>query len=244
MLKRWIWCAGIASSIACISLPGVPAVFAETLQSPNFRIDESTLGDGGLLQSSSPNYSITDAVGTPAIGETASTNYQIEAGPKTTNDPALIFTINEGATNFGSFSPTSPAVATATFTISNYTSYGYIVQLTGTPPSNGNHIITPMGTSAPESSQPGQEQFGLNVVANTSPAVGANPVYGLFGVGGPIANYGTANKFRFVDGETIVSAPKSSGVTTYTISYIINVNSLTPGGQYLSRQTLVCTGTY
>jgi hypothetical protein len=85
----------------------------------------------------------------------------------------------------------------------------------------------------------------MNLVANTSPiSFGANPDHGQFGFGSASTNYGTANNFRFVNGETIASAPKSSGQTIYTISYLVNVNSLTPGGNYTSSQTLICTGTF
>jgi hypothetical protein len=100
-----------------------------------------------------------------------------------------------------------------------------------------------MSTTGP--SQAGVEQFGLNLVANTSPvSLGANPNHGQFGVGSAATNYATTNNYRFVSGETIASAPKSSGMTIYTISYIVNVSSLTPGGQYSSNQTVICTGTY
>jgi len=54
----------------------------------------------------------------------------------------------------------------------------------------------------------------------------------------------TTNEYRYVSGETIAFAPKDSGKTTYTMSYIINVNSFTPPGQYTTDQTLVVTGTY
>ena len=94
-------------------------------------------------------------------------------------------------------------------------------------------------------SQIGIEQFGINLVANTAPAsVGANPVFGLFASGAASPNYGSSNTYRYVSGETIALAEKSSGVTTYTISYIANVGNLTPGGQYKSNQIIICTGTY
>ena len=54
----------------------------------------------------------------------------------------------------------------------------------------------------------------------------------------------SSNLARSLGSETIASAPKSSGATVYTISYIVNVNSFTPGGVYTSGQTLLCTGTY
>jgi hypothetical protein len=91
----------------------------------------------------------------------------------------------------------------------------------------------------------GAEQFGINLVANTQPeSFGANPDQGQFGAGSASPNYGTSNQYRYVNGETIATSPKSSGITTYTVSYIINVGSLTPGGQYTSNQAIVCTPTF
>ena len=219
------------------------AVYADPLQSPNYRFDESTIGSGGLIQSSSANYQGTDAVGDVAIGNAASANYQVNAGSKTTNDPTLSFSLNSGGINFGSFTASNATVTTANFSVSDYTSYGYVVQIVGNPPTNGSHTLPAMTTTGP--SQSGIEQFGINLVANTSPSsVGANPDNGQFGFGAAAANYGTSNQYRYVSGETIAQAPKSSGLTTYTISYLVNVAGLTPGGKYTSGQTLIVTGTY
>lgn len=222
--------------------PGVIA-HADTLQSSNYKFDESSIGSGGSIQSSSTNYQSIDAIGSTAIGNSTSANYQIEAGSKTTSEPTLSFAVNNGNANFGSFTPSGASTATATFSVSDYTSYGYVVQLLGNPPSNGAHTLPAMTTTGP--SVAGTEQFGVNLVANTSPtSLGANPDHGQFGFGSATANYGTSNQYRYVSGESIVSAPKSSGVTIYTLSYIVNVASLTPGGQYSSAQVLICTGTY
>lgn len=218
-------------------------LYAETLESPNYRFDESTVGSGGLIQSSSANYTATSAAGDLAIGEASSANYNLEAGSKTSPDPALSFNIPHSDINFGNFTSSSAATTTSTFSVSNYTSYGYVVQIFGDPPMNGPHTIDAMDTTGP--SMIGIDQFGINLVANTSPkSFGANPDQGQFGFGTATPNYNTANEFRYVSGETIASAPKSSGVTTYTISYLVNVSSLTPGGRYDSHQTLVVTGTY
>lgn len=196
-----------------------------------------------MLQSSSASYQASSSTGDLAVGNSGSANFQVDAGSQTTNDPALSFSMNNSGVNFGSFTPSSATTTTATFTVSNYTSYGYVVQIAGNPPSNGSHTITAMNTAS--TSQPGFEQFGINLVANTLPvSVGANPNNGQFGFGSASPNYGTSNSYRYVSGETIATAPKSSGSTIYTISYLVNVGSLTPGGKYTSNQTLIVTGTY
>lgn len=219
------------------------SVTAVSPQSSNYRFDEGVIGTGGLLEASSSNFTATSATGDIAIGNSASTNFQVDSGTKTSPDPALTFIVTTGNVGFTSFSPTATATASTTFSVINYTTWGYVVQLIGEAPANGAHQIDAMTvTDAP---QIGIEQFGLNLVANTLPAsLGANPNNGQFGFGVAAANYATPNEYRFVSGETIASAPKNSGETTYTISYIINVGALTPGGQYTGKQSLIVTGTY
>lgn len=221
-----------------------PATYAETSQSQNYQIDETTLSSGGLVQSSSDSYTGSgDATGDLSIGNTTGTDYQIETGSQTTGDPSLSVAITGTGASFNDFSPATAATATATFTVSNYTSYGYVVQIIGDPPKNGGHTIQAMDEN--DQSLIGVEQFGINLVANTEPiSFGSDPDNGQFGFGEAALNYDTPNSYRYVNGETIATAPKSSGITEYTISYIVNVTSLTPGGHYDSNQTIIITGTY
>jgi hypothetical protein len=225
----------------------VSPVFADPLRSNSYQFQETSLGGTGLFNSQSANYQTAGtAGGILGLGNSASSSFQVNAGNITTNDPALAFAVTNANATFTDFSPSIASTATSQFQVLDYTSYGYVVQLLGNPPtSTSGHMLNTMGTTAPEPSQVGTEQFGINLVANTSPiSYGANPDHGQFGFGGASSNYGTPNNFRYVNGETIVVGPKSSGTTIYTISYLVNVNTLTPGGQYTSNQTLICTGTY
>lgn len=222
-------------------------VSASVPTSNSYRFDETSIGVSNLLESSSTNYKAASGAGDTGIGRSGSTNFQSESGSDTTPDPNLTVTMNSTAANLGSFSPTTASTATATFSVINYTSFGYVVQIAGPPPSYGTNQIDAMSANA--TSQPGTEQFGINLVANTSPiSFGANPNNGTtpndFGFGVAAANYSTPNEYRYVAGETIASAPKSSGRTDYTISYLANVTPLTPGGVYGSDQVLIVTGTY
>lgn len=213
---------------------------AETLKSNNYAVDESFIGGGGMIEEGSANYKALNSIGNVGVGESSSTSFTTESGYTTTNDPTLSFVINAGVIDFGALSTIATSTATSTFSVLNYTSHGYIVQTIGSPPSNGSYTLSGMGTTA--ASQVGVEQYGMNVVANTSPTTfGANPTGG-YGVAS--ANYGAANQYRYVPGEVIASAPKSSGTTDFTISYIVNASNNTPGGTYTGKQTLVCTGTY
>jgi hypothetical protein len=229
--------------LVCLGVITAPTTSADSLKSPNYQFVEQSLGGSGSVGSQSANYQSIQATGILGVGGSTSTSFQVKAGNVTTNDPALAFAVTSGTISFGNFSPGTAATATGTFQVLDYTSYGYIVQIIGNPPSYGAHTLAAMATTAV--SQVGIEQFGINTVANTLPtSLGANPDNGSFGFGQAATNYNTSNNYRYVSGDTIALGPKSSGLTNYTISYIINVSDLTPGGTYTSGQTLLCTGTY
>lgn len=242
MRKRYL---GLAALLVIVTFGVSLPVSADNdpLQSAHYRFDESVVGGSGLDQESSGSYQLGELIGDLAVGGSTSSNFQLNSGFFTSGEPALTFIVDDSGVNFGSFSAATATVATSTFEVIDYTSYGYIVQVYGTPPTNGSHTITPL--AAADVSQAGVEQFGINLVANTSPVnVGANPDNGQFGFGQAASNYNIPNNYRYVNGDTIALAPKSSGDTIYTISYLVNVSGLTPGGQYTSNQTLVCIGTY
>lgn len=220
-----------------------PAVYAETIQSNNFKMDESSVGTSGPLNATSTNYGVTDATGDIGVGNSQSSNYQVNAGSKTTGDPALSFSVNSTTTDFGTLTPSQAKTATATFSVINYTTYGYVVQMFGPTPTHDGHSLPAMSTLG--GSIPGTEQFGINLVANTSPtSFGSNPDNGQFGYGSVTSNYASSNQFYYQDGDTIAQATHDSGLTHYTISFLANVGNLTPGGTYATHQTLVVTGTY
>jgi hypothetical protein len=217
--------------------------------SSNFRIDESDIGPGSQLDSSSSNYQFESgqqSVGSIGVGENGSTNFQTQNGPITTADPRLQCLINTAAVNFGSLSTSVTATGTATFKVLNYTAYGYVVNIIGNPPSYSGHTLTNLAANA--ASTPGTEQFGINLVANTAPITfGADPVQvpsNTFSFGSAATNYNTTNSYRYVNGETIASATRSSGETDYTISYIVNVSTISPSGSYSGNQVILCTGTF
>lgn len=242
MPKNSVRCGGLFLVLVFAVLFVAPSVRAQSLTSPNYKFEESTIGAGGLVESNSTNFQGVSSVGDVGNGDSASTNLQSSAGSKSTEFPRLAVSVN-GGVNFPTFSATTPAMATTTFSVLNYTSYGYSVYIFGDPPKHDNHSIATMTT--PYTSSPGFEQFGINLVANTSPqSIGANPDQGQFGFGVATDDYNDANQYRYSDGAMIASAPKSSGITNYTMSYLVNVSALTPGGQYSTNQTLIITGSY
>ncbi len=245
MRKRTYLALGLMVSVIGFAAPAVLAQGSST----NFRIDESFIGPGGNLESSSTNYQLEagqQTVGNAGgVGESSSANHTVQSGNTTTADPRLSCVLSSGTLNFGALSNSVTTYGTAAFSVLNYTAYGYNVAILGDTPSNGLHNLTAMNTTGP--SVIGTEQFGINLRNNTNPDVGADAVQvpsSSFSFGSPTANYNSVDNFRYVAGENIATAPKSSGQTDYTISYIVNTSTTTPGGQYSGNQTILCTGTY
>ncbi len=246
---------------------GLPASVLAAIGDPsftstNYRVLESEIGGNGQFNSSSTNYSINpniddggSSLGESAVGNSSSTSYQTNAGFDTTAQPGLTFIVNTSALYLGILTPASKSTGIANFSVKDYTSYGYVVQMIGSSPTYGGHNLTPLATDT--SSAAGTEQFGVNTVRNTVAAIGADPaqvpsVSFSFGVAGDgvTGTYGTtrpytiSDKWRYVSGETIASGPKSSGETDFTMTFLANITNQTPGGTYSGNISLVATGTF
>lgn len=227
---------------------GAPGTVAAQSASANYRVEESFFGIGGELDASSANFRAKQSAGELTVGNASSANYQFYGGFNTTDVPLLEFAVNGGLYDMGVISASAPGTAVATFTVRNYLSSGYIVLANGSPPTvtGGNTHALPALSSA-VASNPGTEQFGVNLVDNSTPDIGANPSQSpdsSFGYGTAIAGYDTANLFKFIDGDTIAFSPKSSGQTNYALSMIANVSPHTPAGQYSGRLNLQVVPTF
>lgn len=242
------FCARFGVGIVALVLLAWP-VTASASKSTNYQIQEDFVGGTGGAYATSTNYQSIDSSGAAAAGNGSSTNYKTQSGATTTNDPNLSFSIGSGSVSLGALTTASTGTAATTFSVLNYTSYGYIVQLVGATPSYAGHNLTALSSGG--SSTAGTEQFGINLVADTVPSaligVSANPQQipdstfsnGTFGSG-----YGTANTYKYNSGDTIAQATQTSGQTNFTVSYIANISTTTPAGNYTGAETLICTGTY
>ncbi|HMS23383.1 MAG TPA: hypothetical protein PKB09_01070 [Candidatus Saccharibacteria bacterium] len=149
-------------------------------------------------------------------------------------------TVAGSSVNFGSFSSTSTSSGTSVMAASTNADGGYSITVNGTTLTSGGDTISAL--AAQTASSIGSEQFGLNLKDNTTPNVGAE-VSGT-GSGAATANYGTADQFRFVTGDSISSAAGNTDANTFTASYIVNVGGSTEPGTYTAIMTYICTATF
>lgn len=227
--RLWGYGALVVAVIATV-YGVVDTAYANTLTSPNYQLTETQFGNSSTIDGCSEEYCSAQV----SIGD------NLAAGPSTAtfedvtvNEPFIEVIIEAGESNLGVLSLNTTATKTMGIKIRNYLSEGYALQIHGEPPRFGDHTLAALGqSSAPRA---GTEQFGLNVVANTAPSVGANPVQvpdngTIFGVAAD--GYNTPNLYKYVSGDNVARSTAETGRTDYIISMIVNVAGNTPAGEY------------
>ena len=242
------WRQFVVLGLAAIAiLSGIQSAYAvsPSSSSAHYQVTDTQFGSSSTSQTCSSQYCASAGVGgSTAGGDSARASYGAKFGPITSSDPLLEVIVDPGQSDLGNFDSSHASTKTMKVKVRNYLS-GYIVQITGTPPHTYSHTIG--GLSSPTSSQPGTEQFGINVVANTTPNVGADPLQvpsGTFSFGEAATGYDTANKFLYKSGDTVAHSTKASGETDFTITMLVNVSSTTPAGQYSSDFSAVVIPSY
>lgn len=148
-------------------------------------------------------------------------------------------TIGVPLADLGELSSLSPTAATSQFAVAT-NGLGYTATIFGSTMTAGNRTITPL--TATSGSIPGTGQFGINLVANTAPSVGAN-VTGT-GTGVAFGQYSLSNQFRFVSGEVVARSLLPSEWNRFTISYLVNIPSDQSAGRYASTVSVIVTTTF
>ncbi|MEX0881392.1 MAG: hypothetical protein WEC17_01745 [Candidatus Saccharimonadales bacterium] len=236
-------------ALTVLFLVAAPRIVSAQYTSPNYQTNEFFFGTGGDVELSSPNYKAQGSAGALGVGNVSSTNYQAYSGFLTPNEPFLEFGIDTSVVNLGTLDTTTAQTGNANFHVRTYVDSGYTVRTMSQPPSmtsGASHTLTAMSLGT---SSPGTEQFGINLVANTSPvSFGSDPSpqpNSTFATGQAAAGYGTANNFKYSVSETIAQTSGSGwGLTNFTISYIANISVLTPAGSYTMVHDLVAVATY
>ncbi len=212
---------------------GASTSFAVTSSSSNYQVTESEFGATSNKESCSGQYCARASIGDLAAGRSKSPAKTAEFGPLTDSEPLLEVIIEPGVSDLGVLTTEKTASKTMIVRIRNYLSDGYMLQIVGDTPKYGGHKLKAL--TSPAAATPGTEQFGINAVANTQPAVGAAAVQvpsdqTSFGVVTP--NYATPNMFKYASGDMVAKSVSESGRTDYTISMIMNISNKTPAGNF------------
>ena len=149
-------------------------------------------------------------------------------------------TVSGNTIDFGDFSPTATRSGTSVMQAQTNAANGYVITVTGTTLASGVNTIPKL--AAQTGSVIGTSQFGLNLRANATPAVGADPT-GV-GSGTFTGTYGTADQYRFNNGDPVASATLPTNANTFTSSYIVNIGGAQAAGVYTATMTYICTASF
>lgn len=143
--------------------------------------------------------------------------------------------------DLGELSSEQTLTAQSEMAVGTNASGGFAIFAHGTPLSAGTNII--QSPTEPTPSQPGTNQFGINLTANTAPLVGNDPI-------GPWTNavassdYGQPDHYKFVSGDVIAYSPNVSLMRKFTVSYIVNTSPSLRPGVYSTTVNFIAAGRF
>lgn len=218
---------------------------AARTESTSYIIFGDVISTGGAESSDSASYSLSDTIGEAIILSATSTSsgYGIKAGFRELYaDQFVTLTIADTTVNLGTLSSSDDSTDSHTMVIATNATNGMSVTVSGNTLTSGGNTITAIGGTETASS-PGTEQFGINLVANTSPAVGSG-ASGTSPIGAAANHYNVANSFAFSSGNTVATSTGAINSTTLTVSYVANISSATEDGTYTTTLTYAATGSF
>lgn len=240
-----------------IATPGF--VIAQS-SSSNYQVQESYFGSGGNVDATSNNYRARQSTGALGVGDSSSTNYRSTSGFDTPSEPFLEVQVSGATVNLGTLSDTTPSYGAAqagacncSFSVRSYLSSDYVVVTATDPPkSENNDILQNKAVQGSPSADTGVEEFGINLVDNSTPDIGSNPVNqpdNTFADGRANLGYEIPNQFKYVKGDIIARSPADTtkqgiGQTDYTITYEAKIKRQTKAGLYTMNHEIIVTPTF
>ena len=144
-------------------------------------------------------------------------------------------------TNMGQMETDSTLVARSQMSVGTNATAGFAITSVGTPLAAGTSVID--NIAVPSESIPGKDQFGINLVANTAPAIGSDPE-GEWANATPTADYSIPDQYKYVSGDVVAESPNVSLMKKFTVSYIVNASSGLRAGVYSTTITYIASGRF
>ena len=236
-----------------IVLTRTPGTVGETPSTYKFTNIVNPTGTFSAFSVRLSDYASTDASG-PLIN-LGSIRSQVTTGVtiETQVPPFLLFCVSHqvapdcGSTDginyidLGEVDETKPLTTTSQMAAETNAISGYAITVNGQTLAVGPHVIDAL--QSPTISAPGNTQFGINLIENTNPAMGADPD-GRSDDTSVEPNYSIPNEFMYHDGDTIAISNRASLEKRYTVSYIINASPSLHAGVYSTTLTYICSGRF
>jgi len=143
--------------------------------------------------------------------------------------------------DMGQLTSDSTLVTKSQMAVGTNASGGFAITANGFPMSAGTSVID--SPTVPTESKPGQNQFGINLVANSAPAIGNDPE-GTWANAVPAEDYSIPNHYKYVPGDVIAYSPNVSLMKKFTVSYIVNAREDLKAGVYNTTINYIASGRF
>ena len=221
-------------------------VLADTLSSPAFEIDMSTINITGGSKSSS-SYKLTDTVGQTIQGQFDSAGYVIKAGFQYiyTLIP-FTFTISNLDLNFGSLVSGTPSLLTNILTVTTGSAYGYTVKTIEDHPLRLSNGVTTIPDTSCDLASPCIQTDATVWADNTRYGFG----YNIQGTDVDVADFVDNTYYRPFPVQTLdqpATIMSRSGVATdsaATVTYKVNISGAQAAGTYQNNIQFIATPSF
>ena len=141
----------------------------------------------------------------------------------------------------GQMGPDTTLTAKSQMAVGTNASGGFAVVTYGLPPTAGTNVMN--APTSPTESNPGTNQFGINLVENSELNIGSDPE-GEWANAIPSVNYGQPNRYMYAEGDTIAYSPNVSLMKKFTVSYILNTSNSMRAGVYTTTINYIASGRF
>lgn len=148
--------------------------------------------------------------------------------------------INSYLMDLGTLSSSATSQSTSQMLVATNGEFGYSITMTGTTLTSGNNTIANLSSATPVNT--GTSQFGINLRANSNPAIGAEPIGP--GTGNISGNYASPNAFAFNNGDVVASSTNATDNRKYTLSFVVNVSPEQAPGVYATTLTFIALANF
>lgn len=143
--------------------------------------------------------------------------------------------------DMGELNGTDTLTAQSQMAVGTNATNGFVITANGSQMAAGTNVIN--GLVTPTTSQPGKNQFGINLVENTVPAIGSNPE-GTWANAVPTGDYAQPDKYKFVNGDVVAHSDHVSLMRRFTVSYILNSTQDIRAGVYTTTINYIASGRF
>lgn len=152
--------------------------------------------------------------------------------------------VGSNSVDLGDLFPQTTADVTSQMAVATNAHSGFVITANGPTMEAGTHVIPALTT--PTVSAAGNNQFGINLRANTDPEpigtdIDNSPLTPNAVV---MPNYNTPNRYMYKDGDEVAEGSGPNLGTIYTVTYIINDAPDLHPAQYSTSISYICSGRF